>query len=233
MSTHVNAQLGDIAKTVLLPGDPLRAKHIADTFLSQVEPYNTVRNMLGFTGITPQKEKISVQGSGMGMPSLAIYVNELINNFGVNRIIRLGSCGGLQEHTELRDIIIAVGSCSDSAMNNRIFYNMSFAPIADFELLYKAKQVAQELNIPVQFGNVLATDNFYDDAEPPGWKIFSEYGVLAIEMETAILYTIAAKKKIQALTILTVSDKLVTGEQLDAQDRQESFNQMVEIALGL
>jgi len=233
MSIHISAKNNQIAETVLLPGDPLRAKYIADTFLKNVKPYNTIRNMLGFTGLAPLGKKISVQGSGMGMPSLAIYVNELIDTYKVKRIIRVGSCGSLQPHVKLKNVVLALGSCSDSAMNKRRFDGMNFAPVADWKLLNKAYAIAQKLSIPVHVGNIFATDKFYDDVDRQAWKIFTRYGVLAIEMETAELYTLAARKNISALTILTVSDSLITARHISAKAREQSFSDMIKIALEI
>lgn len=233
MSTHISAKSGDIADTVLLPGDPLRAHWIATTFLKNAICYSTVRNMVGYTGISPDGERISVQGAGMGMPSLSIYIHELINNYGVKRLIRVGSCGALQENLKLRDVVVAIGACSDSALNQRRFRGMTFAPVADAGLMFRAYQAAKRLRISVHFGNIFATDLFYNEVNPNDWKLFADFGVLAVEMETAELYTVAAKKEVQALTILQVSDHLVTGEHLDAKARQESFDDMVKIALKL
>ena len=233
MSIHIGAKKGQIAKTVLLPGDPLRAKFIADNFLKKVRQYSTVRNMFGYTGYTPDGKKISVQGSGMGMPSLAIYVNELVDKYGVNKIIRVGSCGSMNQKVKLRDIVLAMGACSDSALNNRRFDGMNFAPIANWDLLFKASIAASNLGISVHVGNIFATDKFYDDIDEQAWKIFYDYNVLAIEMETAELYTLAAKKNIQALTILTVSDSLITKQGLISKYREQSFLDMFNLALQI
>ncbi len=233
MSIHIAAKPGQIAETVLLAGDPLRAKFIADNYLEKVTQYNTVRNMLGFTGYTLDNRKVSVQGSGMGMPSLAIYVNELIDSYKVKKIIRVGSCGSLQPEIKLQDIILAMGSCSDSALNVRRFVGLSFAPLADWDLLWRAYQLAQQTSTLVRVGNIFATDKFYDDCSPSAWEIFAQYKVLAIEMETAELYTLAAQKNIQALSILTVSDSLVTKQSVSALEREQSFTEMIELALQL
>ncbi len=232
MSLHIGARRGEIAETVFLAGDPLRAEWFAKTFLKNVVCYNTVRGMLGYTGMFDEV-RVSVQGTGMGMPSLSIYVNELAKYFRVNRMIRIGSAGSLQKNIHCRDIVLAQASCSDSAMLSRTFQGMSFAPIADFRLLRKAKDVADKLGIKrVKVGNVFATDKFYDEDEPPAWKIFARYGVLAIEMETALLYTLAAEKGFQALTILTISDEMLTGKQLSPEEKRCGFSDMVKIALG-
>ena len=231
MSVHIGAQPGDIAETVLLPGDPLRAKFVAETFLSNVRCISTVRNMLGFTGTTAHGKKTSVLGTGMGMPSISIFTHELINDYGARRLIRMGSCGSLQADVNLRDIILAIGSCSDSAMNLRRFKSMSFAPTADFELLYQTYQAAHRLNIPIRVGNILSTDMFYHEEDPEHWKLWAQYGVLAAEMETAELYTIAARKRVQALSVLTVSDSLITQQHLTAQEREQTFTDMMRLVL--
>jgi purine-nucleoside phosphorylase len=233
MSIHIGAQQGEIAETVLLPGDPLRAQFIADKFLSSVKSVNTVRNMLGFTGATARGKNVSVLGTGMGMPMLSIYAHELVNDYGAKRLIRVGSCGSLQADVKLRDVILAIGACSDSAMNSRRFNGMSFAPIADFQLLSQAHESARKLKIPVRVGSVLSTDMFYHEEDPDGWKLWAKYGVLAAEMETAELYTVAARKQVQALSVLTVSDSLVTHQHLSAPEREKSFTDMIKIALEI
>lgn len=232
MSIHINAKLGGVAETVLLPGDPLRAKFIAENFFKNVTCYNTVRNMFGYTGtIIGTKKRVSVQGSGMGMPSLGIYVHELIKEYNVQRIIRVGSAGSLQKEIGCRSIVLAQGSCTDSAMNNNRFKGMTFAPLANWDLLLKAYKVSKRLKLSVHIGNIFATDIFYDVID--AWKMFAEYGVLAVEMETAELYTLASLHKIQALSILTISDNLVTGERLSSEDREKTFSDMMKIALSL
>ncbi|MDO8537042.1 MAG: purine-nucleoside phosphorylase [bacterium] len=245
MSTpHISAKKGEIARRVLLPGDPLRAKRIAKTFLKNVVRCNTVRNMLGFTGQAPdgRRVSVSVQGSGMGMPSLSIYVNELFDDYGVEEIIRVGSCGSMQEDIKIGDIVIAQGSCSNSNLNRRRFRGLDFAPIADWGLLRSACEIAEKMMIPVHVGNIVASDTFYSDHDRDGfyndyardeWKMWAASGVLAVEMETAELYTLAARKKKKALTILTVSDNLVTREATSSKDRERNFENMVRIALEL
>jgi len=231
MSIHINAQESDIASTVLMPGDPLRAKFIAENFLENATCYNTVRGMFGYTGFYKGK-KISVQASGMGVPSISIYAYELINSYHVKNIIRIGTCGSLQEDVKLKDVVIAMAASHDSNINLQRFRGMTYAPTASFSLLRKAYDTAQKLNIPVKVGNIFTTDTFYcDDSEE--WKIWSNYGVLAVEMETAGLYTLAAKYDVNALTILTVSDSLVTREAATAEERQTAFTQMMEIALEM
>ncbi len=231
MSVHIGAKSGDIAETILLPGDPLRAKHIAENYLEDVICYNEVRGMYGFTGNYKGK-KVSVQGTGMGVPSISIYVNELINDYNVKNLIRIGSCGSLQESIKVRDIVLAMSSSTDSAINKLRFNGMDFSPTASFELLKKAYDVAISKNIHPKVGNVLTSDTFYHD-EPNSWKKWAAFGVLAVEMETAALYTLAAKYNVNALTLLTVSDSLVTGELTTSEERQKTFTDMMEIALEL
>ncbi|GLH97722.1 purine nucleoside phosphorylase DeoD-type [Phytohabitans aurantiacus] len=230
MSTHIGAQPGEIADRVLLPGDPLRAKWIAETYLEDAKCYSTVRNMFGFTG-TYRGVRVSVQGTGMGMPSASIYSHELINDYGVNTLIRVGSCGALSESIKLRDVIAAIGSSTDSNMNRMRFDGLiDYAPVADFGLLRKSVDVAEARGIPMHVGPILAADAFYTD-RPDLYDTLADYGVLAVEMESAALYTIAARFKARALTVLTVSDHIKTGERTTAQEREQTFGQMVEIAL--
>lgn len=232
MSVHIGAETGQIADTVLLPGDPLRAKFVADTFLESVEQYNAVRGMLGFTGVWNGR-RVSVQGSGMGQPSLSIYAHELLVDYGVKRLIRIGSCGAIQPDLDLMDIVVAMTASTDSSMNRRRFSGLDYAPCASAELFLNAMSVAAERDIPVRAGGILSSDTFYDDENPEGWKTWARYGVLAVEMETNALYTLAARHGGEALTILTVSDSLVSGELLSSQDRQTGFKTMVELALAL
>lgn len=230
MSTHINAEKGDIAESILLPGDPLRAKWIAETFLKDAERYNEVRGMLGFTG-TYEGKRISVQGTGMGIPSTLIYCHELINNFGVKKLIRVGSAGSYKKEVNLRDIVIAMAASSTSGINSTRFINSNFAPTADFDLFMKAALYARENNLPVKAGNILSSDEFYED-DPETFKKWADFGVLCVEMETAGLYTIAAKHSVKALSLLTISDSLITGEHLSSEERERSFSKMVEIALA-
>ena len=230
MSTHIEAKPGEIAETVLMPGDPLRAKWIAETFLENPVCYNRIRGMLGYTG-TYKGKRVSVQGSGMGMPSAMIYFHELINDYGVKSIIRVGSAGSYQENVKLNDVVLAMAASTTSGMNNSRFINSDYSPTADFDLFIKAVNYARENNIPIKAGNVLSSDEFYSD-DPEEYKLWAEYGVLCVEMETAGLYTIAAKYNIKALTILTISDSLVTDERLSAHDRETTFKDMVQIALA-
>ncbi len=230
MSTHIQAEKGDIAETILLPGDPLRAKWIADTFFDNPVCYNKVRGMLGFTG-TYKGKRISAQGTGMGIPSTLIYCHELITNFGVQNLIRVGSAGSYQENVKLRDIVIAMSASSTSGINNSRFINADYAPTANFELFLKAALFAKENNISIKAGNILSSDEFYED-DPEAYKKWAAFGVLCVEMETAGLYTIAAKHKVNALSILTISDSLVSGKHLSSEEREKSFSKMIEIALG-
>ena len=230
MSTHIEAKPGEIAETVLMPGDPLRAKWIAETFLENPVCYNRIRGMLGYTG-TYKGKRVSVQGSGMGMPSAMIYFHELINDYGVKNIIRVGSAGSYQKDVKLNDVVLAMAASTTSGMNNSRFINSDYSPTADFDLFIKAVNYARESNIPIKAGNVLSSDEFYSD-DPEEYKLWAQYGVLCVEMETAGLYTIAAKYNIKALTILTISDSLVTDEKLSAHDRETTFKDMVQIALA-
>ncbi|HSP22427.1 purine-nucleoside phosphorylase [Planomicrobium koreense] len=228
MSVHINAKKGDIADTILLPGDPLRAKYIAETFLEDVVQYNDVRNMFGFTG-TYKGKRISVQGTGMGVPSISIYVTELMNEYDVKKLIRVGTCGSIHKDVKVRDVIIAQSASTDSKMNEIIFKGISYAPTADFDLLLKAYNAGLEKGLSLRVGNVFTEDVFYNDhAEHEKW---AEYGILALEMESSALYTLAAKYGRQALSILTVSDHLLTGEVTTSEERQTTFNDMIIVAL--
>jgi len=229
MSVHIEAKKGDIAEVVLMPGDPLRARHIAENYLDNPVQYNQVRGMFGYTG-TYQGRPVSVQGSGMGIPSIAIYAHELMSEYGVKRLIRVGSCGSLQEHVKIRDMVFGMAASHDSGINDRRFPHMTYAPTADYALLEKAVEVARSRQFRYHVGNILSTDTFYND-DPNLWKQWSAFGVLAVEMEGAALYTLAAKFGVQALTILTVSDHLVTGELTSSEERQKTFTQMMEVAL--
>jgi len=231
MSIHIGAKEGDITSTVLLPGDPLRAKYIAKNFLTDAICYNEVRGMYGYTGNYKGK-RISVQGTGMGIPSISIYVNELITNYKAKNLIRIGSCGSMQADIKIRDVILAMSASTDSSINKIRFHGMDYASTANFDLLKRAYDIALEKNIPVKVGSVLTTDTFYHD-DPDSWKHWANYGILAVEMETAVLYTLAAKFQVNALSILTVSDSLVTREETTSEERQKTFNQMAEIALEL
>lgn len=230
MSVHIGAQPGDIAERVLLPGDPMRAKWIAETFLKDPVCYTQVRGMLGFTG-TWEGVPVSVQGSGMGMPSASIYTHELINEYGAKSLIRIGSCGALAEDLSLGDVIAAIGSATDSNMNRVRFDGLiDYAPVADFSLLRTAADVADRRGIALRVGPILAADAFYTD-RPDLYDTLADYGVLAVEMESAAIYTIAARYGARALTILTVSDHIKTGDKMDSAQREQGFSDMVRIGL--
>lgn len=229
MSIHIAAKKGEIAEIVLLPGDPKRAKWIAETFLEDVFCYNDIRGMFGFTGIYKGK-KISIQGTGMGIPSASIYINELIKEYDVKKLIRIGSAGSYQENIKIRDIVIAMAASTDSSINNRRFNNANFAPTADFELFSNVLKTAESMNIHIKAGNILTSDEFYTD-DLNYYKKWADFGVLAVEMETAALYTLAAKYKVQALSILTISDSLVSPEITSAEEREKTFKEMIELAL--
>ncbi len=231
MSTHIAAERGAVAPLVLLPGDPLRAKWIAETFLADAHCYSQVRGMLGYTG-TWQGHPVSVQGSGMGQPSLAIYVNELVSEYGVESVVRVGSCGALTERLALRDVVIGTGACTDSSMNRIAFHGLDYAPVADFGLLRGAVEAAEgrEGGSPFHVGLIFSSDSFYP-ARPELAARMVDYGVLAVEMEAAALYTLAAKYGVRALAICTVSDHIVTGEETSSQEREQTFGRMVEVAL--
>lgn len=230
MSVHIGAKKGEIAETILLPGDPLRAKYIAETYLEDVIQYNNVRGMLGFTG-TYKGERISVQGTGMGIPSISIYVNELISEYGVKNLIRVGTCGALQEDVNVRDVILAQASATDSQMNRLVFDHIDYSPIADFELLKSAYEIGVEKGLDIRVGNIFTSDNFYRENAEHVHSLLAKYNVLAVEMETTALYTLAAKFGCRALSILTVSDHIITGEETTAEERQTTFHEMMEIAL--
>ena len=232
MSTpHNRANKGDFARTVLLPGDPLRAKYIAETFLTDVVLVNNVRNMFGYTGYYKGK-KVSVMGSGMGMPSIGIYAHELFEQYDVEQIIRIGSCGAYQPQCKLFDVIIAQGSCTNSNWASQYNLGGTFSAIADWDLLKRAYDVAQKLNVPTHVGNVLSSDIFYND-RPEVWKNWARMGCLAVEIESYALYSIAAALNKKALTILTVSDSFCFKEETTAEQREKSFKQMMEIALEI
>lgn len=231
MSIHIGAKQGQIAPTVLLPGDPMRAKAIAETMLEDVFCYNEVRGMLGYTGRYGDKH-VSVMGSGMGIPTLSIYVNELVTEYGVKTLIRVGTCGAFQPDLKVGDIVLAMTASTDSHINRLRFKGMDYAPAASFALLLKAYQAARERGIKVQVGGIFSGDTFYGD-DPDWWKQWAAYGALVCEMETNGLYTLAAKFKVDALSVLTVSDSLVTGESSTAEQREKDFPLMAEIALEI
>ena len=230
MSVHIGGKPGEIAERVLLPGDPMRAKWIAENFLQDAKCYTQVRGMLGFTG-TYQGVRVSVQGSGMGMPSASIYTHELINEYGVKSLIRIGSCGALAPDLQLGDVIAAIGSATDSNMNRSRFDGLvDYAPVADFGLLRTAVEVAERQGVSMRVGPILAADAFYTD-RPDLYDSLADYGVLAVEMESAAIYTIAARYRARALTILTVSDHIKTGDKMDSAQREKGFGDMVRIGL--
>lgn len=231
MSLHINAEPGAVAETILLPGDPLRAKHIAETMFENPVCYNEVRGMYGFTG-TYRGKRVSVQGTGMGMPSISIYAHELINSYGVKNLIRVGTCGALQPELKLRDVIIAMSASTNSAMNSQAFKGMTYAPTASFGLLRKAYEAAVEKGYSVNVGPIISSDAFYTH-DPEEWKLWAAFGVLAVEMEAAALYTLAAKFGVNALCICTVSDSLVSKQEDSAEVRQTAYTDMAEIALEL
>lgn len=229
MSVHINAKKGDIAETILLPGDPMRAKWIAETFFTQPTCFNEVRGMLGYTGLY-KGHRISVMGTGMGIPSITIYAHELIQEYNVKNLIRVGSAGAMQASIQLRDVVIAMAASTNSALNKNRFKGGDFAPTASFKLFLKAVEVAKLNQIPFSAGNVLSSDSFYTD-DSNEWKKWAEFGVLCVEMEAAGLYTTCAKLGVNALCLLTISDSLVTGEITTSQERETTFKDMIKIAL--
>lgn len=230
MTVHIGAAPGDIAETVLLPGDPYRAKWAAETFLDDVHQVNAVRGMLGFTG-TWNGHDVTIQGSGMGMPSLSIYVNELIRDYDAKTLIRIGSCGGMQDYVGIRDVIIAMTASSVNTPSSTIFREFNFAPTADWSLLQAAVKAAGNKRTQTHIGGIYSSDVFYDE-RPDLNKEMVRHGILGVEMEAAELYTLAARYQRRALAVLTVSDHLLTGEALPSEDRERSFGDMVEIALA-
>ena len=229
MTIHIGAEKGDIAETVLLPGDPYRAKWAAETFLDNPRLVNEVRGMLGFTG-TWNGHPVTIQGSGMGMPSLSIYANELIRDYNAKTLIRIGSCGGMQPHVGIRDVILAMTASTLSTPSRGIFKELNFAPCADWSLLNAAFTAAEAKGTKTHVGGIYSSDVFYDE-RPDLNEQMTRHGILGVEMEAAELYNLAARHSVRALAILTVSDDLQTGEALPAKDRERSFGDMVEIAL--
>ena len=230
-SLHLEAKVGDIAETVLLPGDPLRAKYVAENFLDDVVCYNKVRGMLGFTGYY-NGNRVSIQGTGMGMGSTAIYVNELANTYQVKNMIRVGTCGTIQEGLNLGQVLLAMSASGDSDANSNYFKGMHYAATADFDLLLKAYEAAKRLDIKTYQGSVFSTNTFYDDT-PDRWRMWYKHGIMGVEMETQILFTLAKRYGVKALSVLTVSDNIITGEATTALEREQSFNDMMKIALEL
>ncbi|MFP4327129.1 MAG: purine-nucleoside phosphorylase [Paracoccaceae bacterium] len=229
MTIHIGAQPGQIAETVLLPGDPLRAKWAAETFLDTAECVNDLRGMLGYTG-TWRGQRVTIHGSGMGMPSLSIYANELVRDYGARTLIRIGSCGAMQDHVRLHDVILAMTASSLSTPSRGIFRELNFAPCADWGLLRAAAAAAEDAGVPAHVGGIYSADVFYDE-RPDLNEIMTRHGILAVEMEAAELYNIAARHGVRALAVLTVSDHLLRQEALSSEDRQTGFARMVEIAL--
>jgi len=229
MSIHITAKAGEIAEAILLPGDPLRAKFIAENFLENARLYNEVRGMLGFTG-TYKGKPVSIQGTGMGVPSISIYVNELFKDYGVKRAIRIGTAGSIQESLKIRDLLIALSACTDSGANKIRFGGRDFAPAATFLLAKKAWETAAGKGWQAAVGPVVSTDMFYSE-DPDEWKLWAKFGVLAVEMETSELYTLAAKYNRECLSLLTISDHLISHEVTSPEERQNTFTRMMEVAL--
>ena len=230
MTVHIGAKTGEIAETVLLPGDPYRAKWAAETFLKDAKCVNEVRGMLGFTGHW-NGHRVTIQGSGMGMPSLSIYANELIRDYGAKTLIRIGSCGGMQSHVAVRDVIIAMTASALSTPSRGLFREFNFAPCADWSLLRAAADAAAAKGTKTHIGGIYSSDTFYDE-RPDLNEQMTRHGILGVEMEAAELYNLAARYSVRALAVLTVSDHLQTGEALSSEDRERSFGDMVEIALS-
>jgi purine-nucleoside phosphorylase len=230
MSAHIGAKPGEIAETVLMPGDPYRARWAAESFLKDVRQVNVVRGMLGFTG-TWNGHRVTIHGSGMGMPSLSIYANELIRDYGARTLIRIGSAGAMRASVKIRDIVIAMTASSISTPSRGFFREVNFAPSADFGLLRSAVAAAEKRGSPVHVGGIYSSDVFYDE-RPDLTEMMARHGILAVEMEAAELYTVAARHGARALAVLTISDHLLTHEALPSEDRERSFGDMVEIALS-
>ena len=231
MSNHIGAEQGQIASTVLLPGDPLRAKNIAETMLEDIICFNQIRGMLGFTGNYNGK-RVSVMGSGMGIPTLSIYVHELFSEYQVKNIIRVGTCGALQPDLKVGNLVLAMAASTDSHINKLRFNGMDYAPCANFDLLLNAYHAAKSRGLNVRVGGIISNDTFYPD-DQDYWQKWMRFGTLVVEMESAGLYTLAAKFKARALSILTVSDSLVTHESATAEQREKDFPLMAEIALEI
>jgi purine-nucleoside phosphorylase len=229
MTVHIGAKAGDIAETVLLPGDPYRAKWAAETFLDDPKLVNEVRGMLAFTG-TWKGNRVTIHGTGMGMPSLSIYVNELIKDYGTQTLIRIGSCGGMQDKVKVRDVVLGMTSSTLSTPSRGIFKELQFAPCADWGLLRAAASAAEKKGVATHVGGIYSSDIFYDE-RPDLNELMVRHGILGVEMEAAELYNLAARHGRRALAVLTVSDHLLTGEALPSEDRERSFGDMVEIAL--
>jgi purine-nucleoside phosphorylase len=229
MSIHISAEKGQIAPSILLPGDPLRAQFIAENFLENPVQFNKVRNMFGYTG-TYKGKPVSVMGTGMGQPSLSIYVNELIRDYGCTKLCRVGTCGGLTKDVKVRDLIIGISASTDSAINKVRFAGMDYAAAPSFSLLLAAYNAAIARKMPVHVGKIISSDSFYTE-DPDQWKLWARFGVIGVEMEAAELYTLAAKYGVEALCVLTVSDHLVTGEATTSAERELTFKSMLEVGL--
>ncbi|MDR6882462.1 purine-nucleoside phosphorylase [Bacillus sp. 3255] len=229
MSFHIEAKAGEIAESVLLPGDPLRAKYIAESFLEGAVCYNNVRGMLGYTG-TYKGSRVSIQGTGMGMPSASIYIHELINSYGAKNLVRIGTCGAIQSNVKIRDVIIGQAAATDSSIVRNNFPGYDFPQIGNFGLIKKSYEIGTTKGLNLHVGNVLSSDIFYTEDNSTVMKL-GQHGVLAVEMETAGLYYLTAKFGVNGLSLLTVSDHLITGEQTTALERQTTFNDMIEVAL--
>lgn len=231
MSYHIGAQKGEIAERILLPGDPLRAKFIAENFFTDIKCYNEVRGMYGYTGLY-KGERVSVQGTGMGVPSISIYVNELIKEYGCQELIRIGTAGSMIDNINVNDVIMAVSASTNSSIISRNFNNMSYAPSADFGLMLRADTAAKALNINMKAVNVLTSDSFYND--DPNWhETWTKYGVAAVEMEAAALYLLCARNNVKGLCILTISDHIIKGEMNSSEDREKRLLDMINIACSL
>ena len=231
MSLHLGAKKGDIAETVLIPGDPLRAKFVAENMLEDAKCYTEVRGMYGYTGNYNGK-RVSIQGGGMGMASTSIYVNELISEYGVKNLIRVGTCGSIQKNMKIGQVLLGIAGSTDTHINKLRFHGMDYAAAADFGLLKSAHESSEKLGINTIVGNIFSTDTFYD-TDPTRWDVWAEHGILGVEMETAILYTLAAKYNARALSILTVSDNIITGKGASAKEREQSYTDMMKIALEI
>ena len=232
MSLHIEARPGDIAETVLIAGDPRRARHVAETMLEETKCFNEVRNMNGFTGRFKGK-RVSVMGTGMGMASTAIYLHELMTDYKIKKVIRIGTCGCIQPGLALGDVVLAMGASTDSNINRSAFDGFDFAALANYPLLALAQKTADSMGIQTTVGNVLSTDLFYHPEDPLRYQVWIDHQVLCVEMETAIVYTMAARFGIQALSLLTVSDNILSGESATVADREGAFGDMVRIALAL
>jgi purine-nucleoside phosphorylase len=231
MSVHIDGKRGDVAERILLPGDPLRAKYIAETYLDDVTQYNFTRGMNGYTG-TYQGKRVSVQGTGMGVPSIAIYVNELIKEYGVKELIRIGSCGGIKDDVKLMDIVIPMSASSDSSMNQLAFGFKQYAPTPSFRLFKSAVETADKMGLTYHAGSILTTDHFYHP-QPNHFDLWKKYNVIGVEMESTALFTIAQEHNVDALTLLTVSDHVYTGEEVSKEMKEKRFDEMIRLALDL